>query len=317
MNEKRYVSIDSSFIADGMVLNFDIYSPPYGDDDAVLIKAKNSIIDSKDLMLISDNNDKVYINAIEHNSYKEHLNGLRAEKAKKDNTAEESNFQEKSKVVYSKATMALDKLFKNPETLGNYEVSKEVVNDLVENILDDNFTIKSLMSIAAHDYYTHTHSLNVAIYSLALGAYLKLDREALSELGEAALLHDLGKSKIDLDIINKNGALSEAEFKKMKAHPSLGHALGIKIGIKNKKVLDAIRHHHEKMDGSGYPYGLSMDDIPLYAKIVGLCDIFDALTSKRSYKEPMTTFDALKLIKVQMKDHVDIKLLQKIIMMFR
>jgi len=317
MNEKKYVSVDSSVIADGMTLNFDIYAPPYGDEDAVLLKAKNSMISSEDVLLISTNDSRVYINALEHSSYKEHVNNLRLGSIKDDDSSNKTDFIQQSKAVYSKATSILDKLFQNPETLGNYENSRAVVNDLVENILDDNFTIKSLMSIAAHDYYTHTHSLNVAIYSLALGTYLKLDKKSLSELGEAALLHDLGKSKIDLDIINKNGTLSEAEFKKMKAHPSLGHALGIKIGIKNKKVLDGIRHHHEKIDGTGYPYGLSNDEIPLYAKIVGLCDIFDALTSKRSYKEPMSTFDALKLIKVEMKDHIDIKLLQKIIMMFR
>ena len=146
---------------------------------------------------------------------------------------------------------------------------------------------------------------------------MNLKRDELSELGEAALLHDIGKSKIDINIINKNGKLTEAEFKRMKAHPSLGHALGQKIGIKNSKVLDGIRHHHEKMDGTGYPYCLQENDIPLYAKIIGLCDIFDALTSRRSYKEPMSTFDALKMIRTNMKDHVDLKLLQSLILMFR
>lgn len=89
------------------------------------------------------------------------------------------------------------------------------------------------------------------------------------------------------------------------------------MGIKNQKVLNGIRHHHEKMDGSGYPYGYSEFEIPLYARIVGLCDIFDALTSRRSYKEPMSTFDAMKLMRNQMKNHIDLNLLNNMVSMFK
>ena len=101
------------------------------------------------------------------------------------------------------------------------------------------------------------------------------------------------------------------------AHPSLGYTIGLKIGITNRKVLAGIKHHHEKMDGTGYPDGLLGNGIPLYARIVGLCDIFDALTSKRSYKDAMTTFEAVKLIKTKMNNHVDLKLLNSLLQMFR
>ena len=165
------------------------------------------------------------------------------------------------------------------------------------------------MSIATHDYYTHTHSLNVAIYTLSLGAYLKLDEQALNDLGHAGFLHDLGKRKIDVGIINKKGKLDTKEFKIMQAHSELGYKIAIKMGIKNEDILSGIRYHHEKMDGTGYPHGLKEKDIPFFARIVGLCDIFDALTSKRSYKNAMSTFDALLLVKTKMNHHVDMKLL--------
>jgi len=108
---------------------------------------------------------------------------------------------------------------------------------MVGTILHDDYAIKSLMSIATHDYYTHTHSINVAIYALSLGSFMKLKPDALSELGEAALLHDLGKSKIDAAIINKNGKLTDQEYAEMKKHPSLGYTIGLKLGIKNRKIL--------------------------------------------------------------------------------
>jgi len=89
------------------------------------------------------------------------------------------------------------------------------------------------------------------------------------------------------------------------------------MGIKNKNVLHGIRYHHEKMDGSGYPSKLKGENIPKFARIVGLCDIFDALTSKRSYKEAMSTYDALSLIKKNMANHVDLNLLNEMIKMFK
>ena len=173
------------------------------------------------------------------------------------------------------------------------------------------------MTIASHDYYTHTHSINVTIYALSLGSFLGIKGHALAELGEAALLHDLGKSKVDIEIINKNGKLTDKEFEEMKKHPLLGYTLGLKLGIKSRDVLEGIRHHHEKMDGSGYPLRMRGEKIPYFARIIGICDIFDALTSRRSYKEPMTSFDALLLMKTTMKEHIDPKLLNSMIKMFR
>jgi HD-GYP domain-containing protein (c-di-GMP phosphodiesterase class II) len=103
----------------------------------------------------------------------------------------------------------------------------------------------------------------------------------------------------------------------MKKHPVHGVSLCLKLGIKNKNILDGIKYHHEKKNGTGYPIGLSGDEIPLYAMMIGICDIFDALTSKRSYKEAMTSFEALMLMKTQMKDELDIRLLKSMILMFK
>jgi HD-GYP domain-containing protein (c-di-GMP phosphodiesterase class II) len=172
------------------------------------------------------------------------------------------------------------------------------------------------MRIATYDYYTHTHSINVAIYALSLGSFLNFKSDELSELGEAALLHDLGKSKVDTSIINKNGKLSDKEFQEIKKHPALGYTIGLKLGIKNRKVLEGIRHHHEKMNGTGYPFGMRGESIPYYARIIAICDIFDALTSKRSYKESMSSFEAFLLMKTKMKGELDTELLNNMIKMF-
>lgn len=312
MAEIRYIPIDKSIIDEGMTFGFDLFIPSECKKKMDRFKENGSSITTDEKVMI-DAMGPLYVEESEFKDYELFCQNMK----EAHEELEYISFEEKSATLYAHASEVLSTLFSNPETLANYDACKEVVHEIVGAILDDNFTIKSLLSIAAHDYYTHTHSINVAIYALSLGSFMGLQQETLSELGESALLHDLGKSKISKAIINKNGKLTNLEFQEIQRHPSLGYTIGMKLGIKNKNILQGIKHHHEKMDGSGYPSGLKGESIPLFARIICLSDIFDALTSKRSYKEPMTTFDALKLMKVNMKDHIDIRLLNKMITMFR
>ncbi len=311
MAYSNYHEIDKNIIEEGVKFGFGVFIYSSSNKKMVCFKEKELPITSDEKNIIYSTN-VLYVAKSDYKEYEQFLH-TRIVNALK---VEDKSFEEKSSIIFNNASQVLHNLFKYPEALGNYEASKEIVCDMVSIILDNHFTIKSLMSIAEHDYYTHTHSIHVAIYSLSLGSFLGLEQNELSELGEAALLHDLGKSKIKYEIINKNGKLTDAEFDTIKKHSIFGYELGIKLGITNKNVLLGIKHHHEKIDGSGYPSGIRNENIPYYAKIIGVCDIFDALTSRRSYKEAMTTFEALKLMKDNMKNHIDPKLLNKMIEMF-
>ncbi len=206
-------------------------------------------------------------------------------------------------------------MFSDPESLENVPKSKKVVNTFVNTIFSDAHAIESLIKITAYDYYTHTHSINVCVYALSLRSYLRLKADVLEELGMSALLHDLGKSKVDRSITNKNGRLTYDEYEKMKHHPSYGYAIAVKLGISDRRVLDGIRHHHEKLDGSGYPDGLHGEQITLFARIIGVCDVFDALSTKRSYRDRLSSYDALHLIKETMKNHLDMSIVDYFIKM--
>ncbi len=221
----------------------------------------------------------------------------------------------KAAVIYRQASVILDEMFSNPEELENVPKSKKVVDAFVNTILSDANAIESLIKITAYDYYTHTHSINVCIYALSLGSYLRLKADVLEELGISALLHDLGKSKVDRAITNKNGPLTYDEYEKMKHHPAYGYAIAVKLGISDHRVLDGIRHHHEKLDGSGYPDRLHGGQISLFARIIGVCDVFDALSTKRSYKDRLSSYDALHLIKETMKNHLDMSIVDDFIKM--
>ena len=209
----------------------------------------------------------------------------------------------------------MDTLFKNPDSLENMQKSQDLVDGFVNLALQDEATLASIMKIAAHDYYTHTHSINVSIYALSLAKFLGLKDKDLEDMGMAAMIHDLGKSKVNAAIINKNGKLTDAEFTEMKNHPQFGYEIALNMGITDKRILSGIRDHHEKLDGGGYPNGFKDKQISLFARIIAVSDVFDALTTKRSYKDAMSSFQAISIMKKQMDTHLDMRLVNALIQM--
>ncbi|MDH5464980.1 MAG: HD domain-containing protein [Thiovulaceae bacterium] len=308
----KYLLIEKAVITEGATISFDIYSRSHDAQSVEIFMEKEHLIDGDDKIRVAEV-DALYIRKDDRELYDEYFGSHLRTIAQSHHLP----FETKSVIVYNKAEKIMKQMFQDPDALGNAEVYEEVVDDLIFTILDNDFTVASLMRIAAHDYYTHTHSINVSIYSLSLGNYLGLKGEELKDLGSAALLHDLGKSKVDYEIINKNGKLTTNEYNEMKLHPSQGDVIARNLGIVNKRILSGIRSHHEKLDGSGYPDQLKDSAIGLFPRIIGICDIFDALTTKRSYKDPMTTFNTFKLIKNQMQGHLDEKLLNNFILMLR
>jgi putative nucleotidyltransferase with HDIG domain len=128
------------------------------------------------------------------------------------------------------------------------------------------------------------HSVSVSALMVSLGRQLGLDEATCRDAGMAGLLHDLGKAAIPQDILNKPGKLSDDEFTVVKSHPVKGYETLLASAVENERVLDVCRHHHEKMDGSGYPDKLNAENISLVARMSAVCDVYDAITSNRPYK---------------------------------
>ncbi|MEL7649612.1 MAG: HD-GYP domain-containing protein [Sedimentibacter sp.] len=157
-----------------------------------------------------------------------------------------------------------------------------VVSDLVNELFYKEDLTYNIMDFKNFDSNTYQHCLNVAILSISTGISMGLTEHMLHELGMAGLLHDIGKMTVPLEILNKPGKLTEEEFALMKSHPT--NAVNQLRNIVSFSVLSGIQSHHEKLDGTGYPHGLSGKNIHLYAKILAVCDVYDALTSDRSYR---------------------------------
>jgi putative nucleotidyltransferase with HDIG domain len=159
-------------------------------------------------------------------------------------------------------------------------------------------------TLAARDPDTTGHSLRVRRYALHLAAVLGLDRRKQKHLSLAAKLHDIGKVGVPEVILNKPDALTEEEYQLMRQHPVIGERILAPI-IRNPEVLAAIRGHHERLDGSGYPDGLKGTGIPVLARVLGIADCFDALTTSRTYREKIAPVQALEVLRAGAGTHFD------------
>ena len=198
------------------------------------------------------------------------------------------------------------------------EKMKEVdssVKGTIDFILDNDTSYYSLLTISEHDFYTYTHSLNVCTLAVGLGTAIGLPKSPdLEMLGLGAMIHDLGKSQVDSTIINKPGRLTEEEFARMKNHVTLGVNLLKQHHNLNPRVLEPVAQHHEKVSGNGYPNGLKGSQLTLFGRISSIVDIYDALTTKRSYKNAFTPFEALSFLS-KTEDDYDTDLLKAFVMM--
>lgn len=180
-----------------------------------------------------------------------------------------------------------------------------VVSHTVDLLFRESTSFQHLMQVTSYDYYTYTHSVNVFVFSTALAQRLGISDAELRIFGQGALLHDIGKSKINPDIVNARGKLTNEQWNEMRLHTVYGDEILREQGVTNEVILDVTRHHHEKLNGKGYPDGLKGGEISKWARICTIADIFDALTTRRSYKEAMNSFPGLQFMREHMSDELD------------
>lgn len=195
----------------------------------------------------------------------------------------------------------------------NTNKAKQLVAELANNIVENLDASMWLTQLKSRDEYTAIHSLNVCVLSLTFGRALGLAIEELNEIGLGALLHDMGKMRVPLSVLNKPGKLTRDEFEIMKSHPGMGYELVRNDKNLSPEVLSIVRNHHERLNGQGYPDNLTEENITFYTKIVSITDVYDAITSDRVYHDGMTPHDALKSLYEWMPGNYDTELVQEFI----
>jgi HD-GYP domain-containing protein (c-di-GMP phosphodiesterase class II) len=288
--KEQYYQIDKSLLVPGTDLPFCLYrihnyhyslllhgseKAPARVDASIMATPGELIIAKQDIPLYNR-----YLNAI-----------MKHAEAQSGDTG-----QVRARLLKENSKIIMKELLENPRSGQAIKEVTVLVNSLLDAVLKNREAIYDLLSLRNYDYYTYTHSVNVAVLSVGLGVAVNLEQGDIEKLGIGAMLHDLGKSAIPPDILNKQGKLDDREFMIMQSHVFEG----VKLLEGNRNVpgeaMPALLQHHEKLSGRGYPSKLPGKDIHTFGRIVGIADCYDALTTSRPYRQAMRPFDALALM---------------------
>ena len=188
--------------------------------------------------------------------------------------------------------------------------AQALVEEISDSVMRNPGALIGLARLKTKDDYTYMHSIAVCALMVALSKQLGLNDEQTREAGVAGLLHDIGKMMVPGDILNKPGKLTDEEFVSVKEHPAAGHKLLLDAQGVSAISLDVCLHHHEKMDGTGYPDRLKGEEISLFARMGAVCDVYDAITSNRPYKQGWCPAESLRKMAEWSKGHFDEKVFQ-------
>ncbi|GAX62168.1 metal dependent phosphohydrolase [Candidatus Scalindua japonica] len=293
-----YLPVNSNSLRSDTTIGCDLYLRIKTKfENRYVLYCKDDIVfgDNKKGMLCEKNISRLFIKKDDQQKYYEYL---------------ENNFQEiitdvrippsqRTKIVHSAATNLVKDLFNDPRA-GNIERTKTFAYNMVDYILQEGRAARSLLNIAIHEYYTYTHSVNVAAVGTLFAKELGFKNEDLKHFCSGILLHDIGKTRISTDILNKKGKLTKEEYEKIKKHPETGVEILKETGNGFTDEYLITLQHHENYDGTGYPHGLGKDEIHHTGKIARIIDVYDALTTTRSYAQAKRPFAALVEMKEKM-----------------
>ncbi|MFP4521892.1 MAG: HD-GYP domain-containing protein [Fibrobacterota bacterium] len=300
MNDtNEYQKVDRKYIESGDAESvFDIYimrKKNNGQSEMVLLLSKGASkedrlrgLDNKffgDLYIQKDDSEKYY------DYIAESVNTLLEDRSVPD--------EKKSEFLYKSTSKIVENVFSDPRSGQNIKRVSKVAFSMINFLLSDRRNVKSLLKIGSFDYYTYTHCVNVSVFSVGLAQMISgFTEDDLFNLAYGAMLHDIGKTAISGAIINKKEKLTGEEFEIIKTHPAKGEEM-VRDYVP-EAARDIVYHHHEKFNGSGYPEGLKGLDISEGAKISTIADVYDALTTNRSYARARNPFDAVMLMKQEM-----------------
>ena len=182
---------------------------------------------------------------------------------------------------------------------------REIAHNIVEAVLAHQEVEIGVIELKSYDDYTFHHCLSVCVISVAIASAMAFSKEELIDLGLAGLLHDVGKTMVDIKLINKPGKLSNAEYQEVSKHALLGGTYLLEHDLVNESIYNGVISHHEKFDGTGYPFHLEGENIPLFARIIAVADVYDALTSNRPYRKAKTPTEAFEIILGSSTSHFD------------
>lgn len=224
--------------------------------------------------------------------------------------------QKRVEMLQKTAMRTVENLFDSPSP-ENIKKSEKVVGSFVYLLMKEPKSYLLLSQLSSHDPYTLRHSVGTSVNAIILGKKLGMtDERELTELGLAGLLHDIGKVKVKREIINKNGPLDELEWEEMRQHAQAGYDILKGNSSVSDRVKRAVWEHHEDKLGTGYPQKIPLEKTDLFSRIVSISDIFNALTTDRTYSKARSPFDAFHLMKDKLNHKFDEKLFKELVRIY-
>lgn len=284
----------------GMKLYEDLFNP-----NGVFVLAKDTVLDDGHIQKIENNHiQKVKVCILGE-----------AESLFEDGSPIISIFDQKKAARFrEKYIEKVDELVDVIKDIGKGKAASfSQINTISKHIINEFDTqsevINYLHLVKPLDDYTYAHSLSVSLISIIIAKWMKLSEEMIDLVATAGLVHDIGKTRVSQELLAKPGKLTPSEFEEIKEHTVRGYRILQDIGDATKDVRFAALMHHEKIDGSGYPTGAKDNQIPLLAKIISIADIYDAMTSDRSYRKKICPFEVIKNFDVQTYGKLDTQVL--------
>ena len=299
---ERYISIPLATLQLNSILDFSLYLPAAKGAPPLLYRSGDLPFTAKESKrLLEHNIEQLLIKADDGKAYRKYV---------------ESNLttiindprlpiEVRSHTLYESAHNLIKEVLEDPRSGDMMERTGNMAQNTVDFLFNQRNSFQALMKVTSYDYYTYTHSVNVFVYSASLAKALGFTEGEVRTLGEGALLHDVGKSRIDTSITNCPGSLNDAQWAEMKMHPVYGYEILKEHGVENEVILAITRSHHEKVTGGGYPDGLKGNEIHPLVRVTTIADIFDALTTKRSYKAAQDSFHTLQFMYDHMSEELD------------
>lgn len=300
-SRSNFVKVDSQYFIEGMYIGTNVYTIQ---GRKVILLCSDAILTPELKFSIKRYTAKGQGIYVKEADYK----GLIAQAKKFAGEQEAIRVNKEYKVNKKRAEDIIaktrqNKLIPKAETeVAVKDVSKQIKNTEVASLLQ---CINAMRSV---DEYLYTHSINVSILNGLMAKWLHLDQINTSQIIEVGLLHDIGKINMPDEILNKPGKLTEEEFEIIKEHPVFSEKILIDSGVEEKSILQGVRNHHEKVNGTGYPDGLHMKDISLFARVTAISDIYDAMVAERAYKHAVSPFVVLAEFTKEKFSDLDIEL---------
>jgi HD-GYP domain-containing protein (c-di-GMP phosphodiesterase class II) len=291
---ERYVPVSLATISPSEAANFPLFVRQDPDSPIRLYRDANYPCDAEDFQRLIDHGVKrLYVTLEDHDRYQQYLRENFGTIISDESLPVERRFGCLNEVVRD----VLAEAFTCHDTTRTVEAAQEMAAQTVELICRADVTALELMKVLHHDYHTFTHSANVSYYSVLLAKASGItDLEQLQQIATGALLHDVGKLEIPEAILKKKGRLDDHEWQLIKNHPTTGIRLLASRDDLNFSQLMMVYQHHERLDGTGYPVGLSESSIHPWAQICAVVDVYEALTSNRPYRPGLPEKDTIAIL---------------------